>query len=72
MPLRWVFDAGHKTTRWLHVRACRTSSSRIGVKMKALENNKDAINGVELIPEKNKSVVLKPEDSLVVVAEDEL
>jgi hypothetical protein len=44
----------------------------IGVKTKALENNKKANNGVQLIPEKNTVFTLKPEDSLVVVAEDEL
>ena len=44
----------------------------IGVKKKALENNKDANNGVTLIPEKNTVYTLKAEDSLVVVAEDEL
>ena len=44
----------------------------IGVKMKALENNKDANNGVQLIPEKSTVFTLKSEDSLVVVAEDEL
>ena len=44
----------------------------IGLKKKALENNKEANNGVQLIPEKNTVYTLQPEDSLVVVAEDEL
>ncbi len=44
----------------------------IGVKLKALEQSKEANNGVSLIPEKEQTFTLKPEDSLVVVAEDEL
>lgn len=44
----------------------------IGVKIKALENDKDANNGVTLIPEKNTRYTLRPEDSFVVLAEDEL
>ena len=44
----------------------------VGLKKKALENNKEANNGVQLIPEKNTVFTLKAEDSLVVVAEDEL
>ena len=44
----------------------------IGLKKKPLENNKEANNGVQLIPEKNTVFTLKAEDSLVVVAEDEL
>jgi hypothetical protein len=43
----------------------------IGVKAKALANNKDANNGVPLIPEKNVAFTLQPEDS-VAVGEDEL
>ena len=52
--------------------AQRRSEVCIGVKMKAQESNKEANNGVQLIPEKNTVFTLKPEDSLVVVAEDEL
>ena len=44
----------------------------IGLKKKAQENNKEANNGVTLIPEKNTVFSLNAEDSLVVVAEDEL
>jgi hypothetical protein len=44
----------------------------IGVKVRAYENNKSENNGITLIPEKNTSYVLQPDDNLVVVAEDEL
>lgn len=44
----------------------------IGVKLKAQEQNKSANNGVQLIPLKNTAFKLQAEDSLVVVAEDEL
>ena len=42
------------------------------MKLKALENSKADNNGVTLIPEKNTRFKLGPEDSLVVLAEDEL
>lgn len=44
----------------------------IGVKIKSLEHVKEHNNGVTLIPEKNTRYKLKREDSLVVLAEDEL
>jgi hypothetical protein len=44
----------------------------IGVKIKALENNKESNNGITLIPEKNSTYELQADDSLVVLAEDEL
>ena len=44
----------------------------IGIKIKALEDAHDKNNGVELIPLKDKVFTLCQEDSLVVVAEDEL
>ena len=43
-----------------------------GVKVKSLEGIKEDNNGVSLIPEKNTRFNLQPEDSLVVLAEDEL
>lgn len=44
----------------------------IGVKIMQQESDKTNNNGVKLIPEKNTMFVLQPEDSLVVLAEDEL
>ncbi len=44
----------------------------IGVRVKAEELNNAANNGVTLIPEKNEVFEITAEDSLVVVAEDEL
>jgi hypothetical protein len=44
----------------------------IGVKEKALENDKESNNGITLIPEKNTVYNLHKDDSLVVLAEDEL
>jgi len=44
----------------------------IGVKIRMYENDKSQNNGITLIPEKNTVYDLRPEDSLVVVAEDEL
>jgi hypothetical protein len=44
----------------------------LGIKVQALENSRDDNNGITLIPEKNTVYTLKPEDSLVVLAEDEL
>ena len=44
----------------------------IGVKVKALENNKESNNGIQLIPEKNTTYALQATDSFVVLAEDEL
>ena len=44
----------------------------IGLKIKAEEQNSAANNGVTLIPEKNETFELTADDSLVVVAEDEL
>ena len=44
----------------------------IGLKIRAEEQNSAANNGVTLIPEKNETFELTAEDSLVVVAEDEL
>ncbi|MDX1515218.1 MAG: hypothetical protein R3288_00180 [Woeseiaceae bacterium] len=44
----------------------------IGLKIKANELDKENNNGVTLIPEKNSVYELKPEDCLVVLAEDEL
>ena len=44
----------------------------IGVKVQALESDKESNNGIQLIPEKNTRYELQPDDKLVVVAEDEL
>jgi hypothetical protein len=44
----------------------------MGVKIKSLENSKGDNNGITLIPEKNSTFILQPDDSLVVLAEDEL
>ncbi len=44
----------------------------IGVKVKALEKDKESNNGITLIPEKNTTYDLQLDDSLVVLAEDEL
>ena len=44
----------------------------MGVKICAFENDKNANNGITLIPEKNEIYNLQPNDSLVVLAEDEL
>ena len=44
----------------------------IGVKLKMLENDKESNNGITLIPEKNTVFNLHKDDSLVVLAEDEL
>jgi hypothetical protein len=44
----------------------------IGLKIKDDEANPNKNNGVKLIPDKTKHFILKPEDSLVVLAEDEL
>lgn len=44
----------------------------IGIKAKALETRKESNNGVTLIPDKNTRYSLQPDDSLVVLAEDEL
>lgn len=44
----------------------------MGVKIKSLENSKEDNNGITLIPEKNRTCILQPDDSLVVLAEDEL
>ena len=44
----------------------------IGLKIKDEEANPRQNNGVKLIPDKNSYFELKPEDSLVVLAEDEL
>jgi len=43
----------------------------IGVKVKALENDKENNNGITLVPEKNTKYELQADDSLVVLAEDE-
>jgi K+/H+ antiporter YhaU regulatory subunit KhtT len=43
----------------------------LGVKTKSLEMNKAQNYGVKLIPDKNKTHTLSPQDSLVVLAEDE-
>ena len=44
----------------------------LGVKIKALEQDKEHNNGVTLIPEKNTTYELQAGDCLVVLAEDEL
>lgn len=44
----------------------------LGVKIKADEMDNEANNGVQLIPEKNTRFTLYADDSLVVLAEDEL
>lgn len=44
----------------------------IGIRKKAQESDPGANNGVQLIPEKNERFELSIDDSLVVVAEDEL
>lgn len=44
----------------------------IGVKIKSLESDQASNNGISLIPEKSKTYSLQKDDSLVVLAEDEL
>ena len=44
----------------------------IGVKVKALEGDRESNRGITLNPEKNTRYELQPDDSLVVLAEDEL
>ena len=44
----------------------------IGVKIKALENDKESKNGITLNPEKNTRYEVQADDCLVVLAEDEL
>jgi hypothetical protein len=51
--------------------AQKRSEVCIGVKIKALETNREENNGITLIPEKNTTFTLEAEDSLVVLAEDE-
>ena len=43
----------------------------IGVKLKAFEDDPEVNFGVKLIPEKNTAYTLGPEDSIIVVSEDE-
>jgi hypothetical protein len=43
----------------------------LGVKIKAMERDADKNFGVKLIPEKNTRFTLRPDDALVVLAEDE-
>ena len=43
----------------------------LGVKIKELERSMEDNFGVKLIPEKTKEYTLGPEDTLVVLAEDE-
>ncbi|MEO1201110.1 MAG: hypothetical protein AAFX10_00290 [Pseudomonadota bacterium] len=52
--------------------AQKRSEVCIGVKIKSLETSRDDNNGITLIPEKNTVFKLGAEDSLVVLAEDEL
>jgi len=44
----------------------------IGVKIKSLEHSREQNNGITLIPEKSTRYKLRKDDSLVVLAEDEL
>lgn len=43
----------------------------LGVKIKALETDKESNIGITLIPERNTTYALQADDSLVVLAEDE-
>ena len=73
-PASLYFDALPVEVSFADLMAIAQKRSEIclGVKIKALENSRDDNNGITLIPDKNKSYELKPEDSLVVLAEDEL
>ena len=44
----------------------------IGVKIKSLEHSREQNNGITLIPEKKRCYKLQADDSLVVLAEDEM
>jgi hypothetical protein len=52
--------------------AQKRSEVCMGVKIKALESSREDNNGITLIPEKNTMFTLESNDSLVVLAEDEL
>ncbi len=52
--------------------AQKRSEVCMGVKIKSLESSREDNNGVALIPDKNSTFTLNAEDSLVVLAEDEL
>jgi hypothetical protein len=51
--------------------AQKRSEVCLGVKIKALERDMDKNFGVKLIPQKNRKYSLTPEDTLIVLAEDE-
>jgi hypothetical protein len=52
--------------------AQKRSEICIGVKIKSLEHSREQNNGITLIPEKSRCYKLGADDSLVVLAEDEL
>ncbi len=51
--------------------AQKREEAALGIKIKALETDLDRNFGVKLIPEKTATFVLQPDDSIVVLAEDE-
>jgi len=73
-PASLYFDEipGQVTFADLIAIAQKRNEACFGVKIKALENNREKNNGVILIPPKDDVFQLCSEDCLVVVAEDEL
>ncbi len=73
-PLSLYYDKFPLTAKFgdLIKLAQQRSEVCIGVKIKAEETNVGENSGVELIPLKDKEFILTAEDSLVVLAEDEL
>lgn len=73
-PALLYFSAfpNERTFADLMVAARKRSEICIGVKVKSLEQDKDANHGIALIPAKNAVLELQANDCLVVLAQDEL
>ncbi|NNC78004.1 MAG: hypothetical protein HKN77_08595 [Woeseiaceae bacterium] len=73
-PARLYYEAFPCTLKFADLMASARERNEIciGVKIKSLELDKSANNGVTLIPEKNTVYELQADDCLVVLAEDEL
>lgn len=73
-PARLYYEAFPSTLKFSDLMASARERGEIciGVKIKSLELDKSANNGVTLIPEKNTEFELQAVDCLVVLAEDEL
>lgn len=70
-PATCYGEPGEYTFGDLVRRASLRGETCFGIKLKAAEMDADANYGVILNPHKNERVVLGPEDSLIVLAEDE-